>query len=69
MDQTLSPISLFDIQLRAVPRYSQDFVVVLGLASLQIRLGLFQFDTQRSNIYLLSSEFQSRLEVRDRGVI
>lgn len=50
MYQALSPIRLFNLDLRAISRYTEDLVVVLRFAPLQRRLGLFQFRLQGTDV-------------------
>jgi hypothetical protein len=48
--QTLSPIRLLDIRIRAIPRHTEDLVVILCFAPLQRCLCLFQFRLQSADV-------------------
>ena len=74
MYQALPSISFLDLDLCAVPRHPQDFIVILRLAPLQRRLCLLQINLECTNVSIGSTALCSGLlyggfEIGDTGVI
>ena len=65
MLQTLPSISLLDICIPTIPRYTQYLIIVFCLAPLQCRFCLFQFRPQPTDITICGAAFSLRL--LDRG--
>ena len=74
MFQTLPPVSLLNVGLRAIPRHTENLVIILGLAPLESCLCFLQLTLQRLDITvrcrtLRLSFLDSRLEVSNGSVV